>query len=60
MMTAGACEKSDMEADNCEVEQIQPEPSLPVFLLNIATIVLRQEEDVLVDEIASADTFMVS
>ena len=61
VMTTAAREKSYVETKVCEVEQIQPEPSLPVLLLDIVTIELGQVEDalVLVDKIASADTFMV-
>ena len=61
VMTTAACEKSSVETEDCEVGQMQPKPSLPVLLLDITTIDLGQEEDmlVLVDEIASADTFMV-
>ena len=61
MMTTAARKKSYVETKVCEVEQIPPEPSLPVLLLDIAIIELGQDEDalVLVDKIASADAIMV-
>ena len=58
MTPTAACEKSDMEADDSELEQLEPKSDLPVFLLDVNTD-QGQEEDVLVDEIASADTSMV-
>ena len=60
-MTTAARKKSYVETKVCEVEQIPPEPNLPVLLLDIATIELGQDEDalVLVDKIASADAIMV-
>ena len=55
--------KFSLEPEDGEVELLYPQPSLFVFLLDVANTDLDQEEnlqeDVLLNEIASADTFRV-
>ena len=58
IVTTVACNKFGLEVGDCEVELLHPKSSLLVFLLDVNTD-QGQEEDVLVDEIASADTSMV-
>ena len=46
-----------LENEDCELEQLSPEA---VFLLDTEDTEQGQEEEVLVDQMALADTFMVS
>ena len=57
MTTTAACVKSDMEAEDSEVELLKPEPCLPVF--DDEDTDQGQEEDVLENQAASADNIMV-
>ena len=58
-MTTAAFKNSDMKAEDCKVELLHPRPRLLLFLLDYEDTDQGQEEDMLVDKIASADTFMV-
>ena len=63
IVTTVDCNKFSLESEDGEVELLYPQPSLFVFLLDVANTDLDQEEnlqeDVLLNEIASADTFRV-
>ena len=63
VITTVGYNKFSLESEDGEGELLYPKPCLFVFLLDVANTDLDQEEnlqeDVLLNEIASADTFMV-
>ena len=61
IVTTVACNKFGLEVGDCEVELLQPKPSLVVCLLDTINLDLDEEENNMkVVQIASADNIMVA